>query len=754
MTVTEVETELQTERVLVLEAEINEPENITQDAGNEILQLTGDSQCPPRYNVSEYGYCECNEGWEGYSCSKCRSRDACLSWLRIDPEVDEHAIGVRCGSDIIYSPATQMKSYKCELDGEQGNLLAPGSLAFTCLTTTDPYQLATLRPQLRFGIDDSLFVPLNSSGVGDGGVCTVTFALSQFPNSPLTCFATGCQFQSGSGNIRCSTTSCECPDSGCAAPEITVITQTIQRGVTMECDQTTKLCDISMDDLAGLKLRGQCEVGECVVPNAALVVGDGNIVEEDNRWRYVVITGFPLALVLAVYTVLLVSVHMDRRFQNIGQSRNLGSAVAEGREQEVSAQPQIEPNFFIQDSSSQEPMLAKQQMYWSDRELQFFNVCCVLPKKSPPILDNVTGYACSGEILAIIGPSGSGKTTLLNIISGSTLDIAAQSIISGDVKMGQKSTQQVFKGSAYNKLVAFVHQEDYQLPALTVQETLRYAAILKLGVDTNSEVVNQTIWKVVEDLGLERVFASKVGGRGLRGISGGERRRVSIAMELLTNPPILFLDEPTSGLDSFSAGNLIKLLKKMAITNDRIIAASLHQPSAEILTRLDRILLLAIGKVAYFGKAEEAYGWLSSIGLPCVQQVLIAEHMLSIVQYQQHLDIMFAKTEQDTAGDTQRYLSSKVEQGFQEVTNMAGTQGSGKKKIVARFFHQCKSITAPSSRTDTATGGLQDIRYKLIRDLSLTFRTRSVHIGQVVQRKAVVVGLWFDNDGGTGVFAA
>lgn len=156
------------------------------------------------------------------------------------------------------------------------------------------------------------------------------------------------------------------------------------------------------------------------------------------------------------------------------------------------------------------------------------------------VIKDCSGMAVSGEVVGVLGPSGCGKTTLLSAIAGSATDLGAGTTVGGAVM--------VDGGHRRGREVAYVPQADYFIPTLTVQECVRYSALLRLPKDTSGEEIQQRVDAVLAELGLRHVTDSQVGGSGhIRGISGGERRRVTIGMELVTDPAIIVLDEPTSG---------------------------------------------------------------------------------------------------------------------------------------------------------------------------------------------------------------
>lgn len=152
---------------------------------------------------------------------------------------------------------------------------------------------------------------------------------------------------------------------------------------------------------------------------------------------------------------------------------------------------------------------------------------------------------------------------------------------------------------------AYVTQDDVLLGTLTVRETIAYSAHLRLPAAMTEEEVNESIEGVIAQMGLQDCADRVIGNWHLRGISGGERKRVSIAIEILTRPSFLFLDEPTSGLDSASAFFVVQTLQDIAHCG-RTVVSAIHQPSSEVFALFDDLCLLADGETVYFGRADMA----------------------------------------------------------------------------------------------------------------------------------------------------
>jgi len=233
-------------------------------------------------------------------------------------------------------------------------------------------------------------------------------------------------------------------------------------------------------------------------------------------------------------------------------------------------------------------------------------------------------------MLAIMGPSGSGKTSLLDILgnrSGSG-KIAGSILIDGAPR-----------ASSYYP--AYVAQEDSLLGAFTTKETLMYAAALvldyKIGYEGRLEKVNG----IMSDLGLTNCADTIVGDLLFKGLSGGQKRRLSLGIGLISRPSMLLLDEPTSGLDAASAYEIMQLLSNLCATKGLCIVTTIHQPSSAIWLLFDSLMLLSNGKQIYYGQANEAVSYFSSVGYNCPKFTNPADYFLTLINtdFPNHVDI-------------------------------------------------------------------------------------------------------------------
>ncbi|KAI7878202.1 hypothetical protein K492DRAFT_149793 [Lichtheimia hyalospora FSU 10163] len=239
-----------------------------------------------------------------------------------------------------------------------------------------------------------------------------------------------------------------------------------------------------------------------------------------------------------------------------------------------------------------------------------------------PILNGITGMVRSGEVMAIMGPSGSGKTTLLDILAKRP----KMGTVIGDVYVNGHTVSP----SDYKRLVGYVDQEDTMIPTLTVYETILYSALLRLPRSMSKAAKKFRVMEVMQELGIDNIKDSKIGQPGERSISGGERRRVAIACELVTSPSILFLDEPTSGLDAYNAYNVVESLVTLAKDYNRTIVFTIHQPRSNIVTLFDQLIVLGKGHTVYSGPQPRVQSYFKTIGYPCPPGFNIADYLIDL----------------------------------------------------------------------------------------------------------------------------
>ncbi|KAJ3216060.1 hypothetical protein HK099_006078 [Clydaea vesicula] len=224
------------------------------------------------------------------------------------------------------------------------------------------------------------------------------------------------------------------------------------------------------------------------------------------------------------------------------------------------------------------------------------------------IMSGVTGALKSGRTCAIMGPSGAGKTTFVTLLTGKTKRTSGVVKVNGVVE----------ELSKYKKLIGYVPQEDVMLRELTVRDILMHSARMRLPADWTFKQIREKVDNIVNILGIDHIYDKVIGDAENRGISGGQRKRVNIGMELVAEPSVLFLDEPTSGLDSSTSFEVCAMLRNVARGQGLNIAAVIHSPSPATFKQFDDLLLLGKGgRIIYFGPVVEASSYFDSIGFTC-----------------------------------------------------------------------------------------------------------------------------------------
>ncbi|KAI8435268.1 hypothetical protein MSG28_003607 [Choristoneura fumiferana] len=240
------------------------------------------------------------------------------------------------------------------------------------------------------------------------------------------------------------------------------------------------------------------------------------------------------------------------------------------------------------------------------------------------LLKSVNGAAYPGELLAIMGSSGAGKTTLLNTLTFRT----PSGVVSSGTRAlnGQPATPE-----ALTALSAYVQQQDLFIGTLTVREHLVFQALVRMDRHIPYAQRMRRVSEVIQELALSKCQNTVIGIPGrLKGISGGEMKRLSFASEVLTDPPLMFCDEPTSGLDSFMAQNVIQVLKGLA-QKGKTVVCTIHQPSSELYAMFDKLLIMADGRVAFLGSPDQATDFFRELGAACPANYNPADHFIQIL---------------------------------------------------------------------------------------------------------------------------
>ncbi|XP_041267923.1 broad substrate specificity ATP-binding cassette transporter ABCG2 [Onychostruthus taczanowskii] len=331
--------------------------------------------------------------------------------------------------------------------------------------------------------------------------------------------------------------------------------------------------------------------------------------------------------------------------------------------------------------------------------LTFHNICYHVKTKNgflsfrkntkKEVLRDVNGIMKPG-LNAILGPTGSGKSSLLDILAARKDPCG----LSGDILINGAPQPANFKCTS-----GYVVQDDVVMGTLTVRENLKFSAALRLPKSVKEEEKNERVNQIIKELGLSKVADSKVGTQFSRGVSGGERKRTNIGMELITDPAVLFLDEPTTGLDASTANAVLMLLKRMS-KQGRTIIFSIHQPRYSIFRLFDTLTLLAAGRVLYHGLAQHAIEYFQSIGYQCEPYNNPADFFLDVINGDSTAVAMNKAGESNTADSTEErseYDKTLAEQLAVKYSNSAYYRetkehlesiSSGNKKKTKGLFRQ------------------------------------------------------------------
>ncbi|XP_023654918.1 broad substrate specificity ATP-binding cassette transporter ABCG2-like isoform X1 [Paramormyrops kingsleyae] len=273
------------------------------------------------------------------------------------------------------------------------------------------------------------------------------------------------------------------------------------------------------------------------------------------------------------------------------------------------------------------------------------------------VLVNLNGIMKPG-LNAILGPTGGGKSSFLDVLAARK----DPSGLSGEVLIDGAPQPPNFKC-----LSGYVVQDDVLMGTLTVRENLRFSAALRLSNSVSQKEKDARVADLIKELGLTKVADSKVGTQMIRGISGGERKRTAIGMELIIDPPVLFLDEPTTGLDASTANSVLLLLKRMSSLG-RTIILSIHQPRYSIYRLFDSLTLLVSGKLVYHGPAQSALDYFTSIGYPCETHDNPADFFLDVIN-----------------GDSTAFALTKIQNNEELDTEKAKFRQTIEERLVSEF---------------------------------------------------------------------
>lgn len=338
---------------------------------------------------------------------------------------------------------------------------------------------------------------------------------------------------------------------------------------------------------------------------------------------------------------------------------------------------------------------------------------------------------------AILGPTGSGKSSFLDVLAARK-DPAG---LSGEVLIDGAPQPPNFKC-----LSGYVVQDDVVMGTLTVRENLRFSAALRLPKSIRQREKDEKVERLIQELGLSKVADSRVGTQLIRGVSGGERKRTNIGMELIIDPPVLFLDEPTTGLDASTANSVLMLLKKMA-NSGRNIILSIHQPRYSIYRLFDSLTLLVGGRLVYHGPAQDALDYFSHIGYVCEPHNNPADFFLDVINGESSAVALNLINNSEELDDEQlssslKGIEDRLVEEYKNSANYKLTNSELERIVQGRDYSK-----QPKSRTITySTSFFHQFNWVLKRtfkNLMLNPQTSFAQIGVMIFLALVVGAIFF-----------
>lgn len=314
--------------------------------------------------------------------------------------------------------------------------------------------------------------------------------------------------------------------------------------------------------------------------------------------------------------------------------------------------------------------------------------------KTRKLLNEISGIARPGELLAIMGSSGAGKTTLLNTLAG-RISVKRHDELTGCVLVNGNR-----RDARWRRTAGYVEQFDLMYGLLTVQETIQFAADFKLPREVTPGEKRAIVDRVIELLGLTGVRHSRIGEETKRGISGGEKKRVAIGIELVTFPGLLFLDEPTTGLDSTTAQNLIETLKGIAQKTEMTIILTIHQPRASILSLFTRIMFMSQGQLIFNGTIADCLQHFKRVlGVECPEHENPADFVM---------DLLTVKANDEVSSNRVRLLHESWQEMEESEERHGHVTSDQSNNVSSRFSNVSSRFSNANSRSSISAPNRPD----------------------------------------------
>lgn len=511
--------------------------------------------------------CECKSGWGGINCNLCTEDSSCDSFM------PDGLKGTCYKSGILVKNNQQM----CDV--------------------TNPKIISILngkKPQATFSCNKT------------ANQCDFQFWIAQ--NESFYCDLQECDFQydldANTTHYKCASMSCKCLPGRMLCGEAGSIdisdflTETIRGPGDFSCnikDKTCKFSEPSMNELiqnvfGDPYITLTCKSGECI--HKSEIPGYDLPPPSKLTWGNISLIMSVIVITILAVTTFIYNIRKSPLFKT-------GNISFDADDSDYSA---LSKNF-------------------TPITLSFENISYKV-QSGQRVLKNVFGSVKPRECLAIMGGSGAGKTTLLDILAGKNKD----GVVSGSIY----ANGNILSQKDYKRIIGFVDQEDHLIPTLTVYETVLNSALLRLPRNMTLRQKEARVIEVLNELRILNIKDRVIGSDFKRGISGGEKRRVSIACELVTSPSIIFLDEPTSGLDSYNAKNVIECLVRLSRDYNRTIVFTIHQPRSNIVSLFDQMILLSEGDLIYSGDEIKCNDYFGRNGYRCPLGYNLADYLIDI----------------------------------------------------------------------------------------------------------------------------
>ncbi|KAJ1654029.1 ATP-binding cassette transporter snq2, partial [Dispira simplex] len=322
---------------------------------------------------------------------------------------------------------------------------------------------------------------------------------------------------------------------------------------------------------------------------------------------------------------------------------------------------------------------------------QDINYIAPLPKHAGEkhLLHNIFGYVRPGEMTALMGASGAGKTTLLDVLS-QRKNVGR---IEGDILLNGETLTPTFR-----RHTGYCEQADIHNPYTTVREALQFSAYMRQPSHVSKVEKNRLVERVIQLMEMEDIAEAQVGSidSGI-GLSTEERKRLTIGVELVAKPKVLFLDEPTSGLDAQASFSIVRFIRKLAAEGETVLC-TIHQPSSLLFEHFDRLLLLAPGGyTVYFGElghnCETLINYFESNGATkCPETANPAEYILDVIGSKRTIDWPQVWRNSAQARAEHEHLANLVAQVQEEAKDHQNISADDRKEFALNYFGQCRYV--------------------------------------------------------------